>query len=82
MSDKTRERIAVQEEYERETNARNDGEFDEGMRSLARICGLPDTREGMRQYMRRKMLRQVLFRVGVLIVGLAIGAWLIFRLLT
>lgn len=91
MSDKNQERIATLEEYERETSeaARraqeaNDGEFDKGMRDLARICGLPETSEGMREYMRRKKLRMMFFRVGacVFLVGAAVAAWLIARLLT
>ena len=85
MSDKNQERIAAQEEYEREMKPRpSDGEFDEGMRELARLLGMPDTREGMREHMRSEERRRKLRIIGLVVGGvvLLVGAWLLFRLLT
>ena len=85
MSDKNQERIAALEEYEREQNAkRRDYGLDEGMCNLARLIGLPDTPDGIREHFRRERLRRKL-RIAGLAAGaviLTLGAWMLFRELT
>jgi len=85
MSDKNDERIAALEEYEREQNApRPNYGLDEGMCELARLIGLPDTPKGIREHFQREELRRKLRLAGLAAgtVVLALGAWLLFRLMT
>ena len=84
MSDKNDERIDALEEYEREQNApRPNYGLDEGMCELARLIGLPDTPEGIREHYRREERRRKL-RIAGLVVGaiaLCVAGWLLTRLL-
>lgn len=82
MSDKNQERIADLEAHEREQRPKQYG-LDEGMCELARVCGLPDTPEGIREHFRRVERRRKLRIIGLVVGGvvLLVAAWLIFHAL-
>lgn len=79
MSDQ--ERIADLEAYERQQRPKQNG-LDEGMCELARLIGLPDTPEGIREHYRREERRRRLRNISLLAVLLIVTAGLLLWLLT